>query len=138
MNLRPILLTFLTLALFGCTTPARVSRKLAGSWTPQSAVLAGKNFPVANFSGATLHLTSTTYEFGGDRGNITVLSVKPPAQMDIHGLSGPNAGRTIKAIYAISGEELTVCYQLGAGERPREFSSPNGSSILVVKYLRQH
>ena len=78
---------------------------LAGTWTPVSAELAGQDFPVANFRGATLQLTDSTYEFAGDTGTYAVLSAKEPAKMDIHGQTGPNAGRTIPAIFEVSDEQ---------------------------------
>jgi uncharacterized protein (TIGR03067 family) len=109
---------------------------LAGHWAPQSADLAGQVFPVANFAGATLRLTMDTYEFGGDKGTYAVLSTTPPAKMDVRGREGPNAGRTIQTIYELAGEQLTVCYQLGPGERPSEFKSPKGSQVLLVHYKR--
>ena len=109
---------------------------LAGTWTPVSAELAGQDFPVANFGGATLHLTDSTYEFASDKGTYTVLSAKEPAKMVIHGQTGPNAGRTIPAIFEVSDEQLTIGYQLGAGERPIEFTSAPGGNILIVQYRR--
>ncbi len=33
---------------------------------------------------------------------------------------------------------LTIGYQLGSGERPTEFTSPQGSQILIVNYKRMH
>jgi uncharacterized protein (TIGR03067 family) len=111
---------------------------LAGNWKPVSAELAGKDFPVANFAGATLQLTDSTHEFAGDKGTYVVLSTKSPAKMDIRGQSGPNAGRTIPAIFELSDEQLTIGYQLGSGERPIEFESPPGSQILIVEYRRIH
>jgi uncharacterized protein (TIGR03067 family) len=111
---------------------------LAGTWTPVSAELGGTDFPVANFGGATLQLTDSTYEFAGDTGTYAVLSAKAPARMDIHGQTGPHAGRTIPAIFEVSGEQLTIGYQLGAGERPIEFTSAPGEQILIVQYRRTH
>ena len=76
---------------------------------PVSAELGGQTFPVANFGGAILRLTTDTYEFAGDKGTYSVLSKGSPARMDIRGREGPNAGRTIPAIYALAGGQLTVC-----------------------------
>ena len=56
--------------------------------------------------------------------------------MDIHGQKGPNAGRTIRAIYALEDDQLIVCYQLGTGERPDGFETPKGSQVLLVRYQR--
>ena len=136
MNHRVLSALLCTVALVGCATTPRAAPTLAGQWAPVSAQLAGQDFPVASFAGATLQLTADTYAFGGDRGNIVVLPGSAPAQMDILGREGPNAGRTVPAIYALAGDELTVCYQLGPGARPSEFTSPPGSQILLIHYRR--
>jgi uncharacterized protein (TIGR03067 family) len=123
-------------ALAACSCTRTTGPTLAGHWTPHSAELGGQEFPVTNFGGATLQLTADTYEFAGDKGTYAVLSNSPPAKMDIRGRVGPNAGRTIQAIYELAGEQLTVCYQLGSGERPSEFKSAKGSQVLLVRYQR--
>lgn len=91
---------------------------------------------MANFGGATLSLTADTYEFAGDRGTYSVSPAASPARMDIRGREGPNRVRTIPAIYELAGDQLTICYQLGPGERPRDFTSPKGSQVLIVRYKR--
>ncbi|MBS0457017.1 MAG: TIGR03067 domain-containing protein [Proteobacteria bacterium] len=110
--------------------------QLVGQWTPTSAQMGGKDFPVAGFNGATLAMTERTYAFGNDRGSYTITYTGTPARMDIHGEQGPNAGKTIPALYLLSGNALTVSYQLGPGVRPKDFDSPAGSQILVVHYQR--
>ena len=121
----------IALATAGCT-----SANLAGNWAPPSAQLGGEDFPVSNFAGATLKLTESAYEFGGDKGTIAVIPKHTPAQMDIHGVQGPNKGRTIPAIYQLSSDSLVVCYQLGAGDRPKTFTSPKDSQVLLIRYKR--
>lgn len=137
MNRRTLCGLLLTLAIAGCNMRSGAPR-LAGRWTPVDAELGGQDFPVANFAGATLQLTDSTYEFAGDTGTYVVLSTKSPAKMDIRGTTGPNAGRTIPAIFELSDEQLTIGYQLGSGERTIEFASPQGSQILIVYYKRVH
>jgi len=83
-----------------------------------------------------LVLTEADYEFGGDKGTYSVLSTTPPAAMDIHGVEGPNAGSTIPAIYELAGDRLTICYQLGPGDRPSEFATPEGTQLFLVHYER--
>ena len=73
---------------------------------------------------------------GPNTGTYTVVSTTPPAQMDIHGQKGPNAGRTIQTIFELAGDQLTVCYQLGSGERPSEFKSAAGPQVLLIHYQR--
>jgi uncharacterized protein (TIGR03067 family) len=136
MHCRGLRGLLLTIAAAGCMRSG--APPLAGQWTPVSAELSGQDFPVANFGGATLQLTDSTYEFAGDKGSYAVLSSKEPAKLDIHGQSGPHAGRTIPAIFELSDQQLTIGYQLGGGERPTEFTSPQGSQILIVNYKRMH
>lgn len=130
-RLLPGLLT--ALALASCAT-ARPN--LIGQWAPQSAELGGRAFPVSSFAGATLRLTADSYDFEGDKGSYALLSRRAPAQMDIHGREGPNAGRTIQAIYRVVADELTVCYQLGQGARPTDFNSSAGPQVLLIHYQR--
>lgn len=109
---------------------------LAGAWTPRSAQLGGQELPIETFQGANLNLTADAYEFLGDRGSYALLPGSTPAALDIRGVEGPNAGRTIPAIYRLDGDRLTVCYQLGEGARPTEFASPAGSQVFLVSYER--
>lgn len=133
---RSVLLLLPALLVACAQTPS--PPQLAGEWTPQSAQLAGQNFPVGNFGGATLNLTASSYEFAGDKGSYSLLpGTELPARMDIQGQQGPNAGRLIPAIYRLEDEALTICYQLAPGAaRPTEFTSPKGSRILLVRYQR--
>ena len=81
--------------------------------------------------------TADWREFAGDKGTYRVYVGGAPARMDITGTSGPNAGRTIPAIYSFDGELLTIAYQLAPGaERPAELTSPPGSQVLLVRYKR--
>lgn len=124
------------LPLTACALNGTTGPSLVGSWAPQSAELGGQVLPIESFRGATLHLTKETYEFAGDSGSYSLLAVGPPAQIDILGRAGPNAGRTIPAIYRLIGDQLNITYQLGSGERPSEFASPTGSQVLLIRYKR--
>lgn len=136
MKRRHFVVLWIAVALAACATRQSAGPALSGEWAPESAQLAGQAFPIANFAGATLRLTAGAYEFGGDKGTIALHEAGAPAQMDITGREGPNAGRTIQAIYELVGDQLTVCYQLGQGARPIEFTSPPGSQVLLVRYRR--
>lgn len=131
-------LLILTPLLFVACAQAPKPPLLAGEWLPQSAQLAGQDFPVSNFRGASLNLTASSYEFAGDKGSYSLLpGAELPARIDIQGQQGPNAGRLIPAIYRLEDEVLTLCYQLAPGAaRPTEFASPKGSRILLVRYQR--
>ncbi|MDM4765579.1 TIGR03067 domain-containing protein [Pelomonas sp. SE-A7] len=126
----------LSLLLTACASQPPAPVTLAGEWRPHAAQLSGQDFPIASFRGATLVLGADSYEFSGDRGRYQLLAGGSPARVDIRGELGPNKGRQIQAIFELAGDELTMAYQLGSGERPTEFISPLGSQILVVKYRR--
>ncbi len=136
MNPRRIAVLVVALVVGGCVGHGSLGSRLQGSWSPERAELGGKPFPVASFNGAMLHLTASSYEFAGDKGELVLLAPSKPAKMDIVGREGPNAGRTIPAIYEFAESSLTVCYQLGTGSRPTEFTSPQGSQVFVVRYKR--
>ena len=56
------LTAFAILALVACAGNQITGPTLAGNWTPVSAQLGGADFPVANFPGGILKLTSETYD----------------------------------------------------------------------------
>jgi uncharacterized protein (TIGR03067 family) len=116
------------------TAPPR-STGLTGKWAPVTAVLGGKPFPLVTLRGPLL-LTADRFEFGGDKGVYTVLSRGRPGQMNIRSTEGRHAGREIPAIFELNGNELLVAYQLGNGARPNDFTSPENSRILVMRYQR--
>jgi uncharacterized protein (TIGR03067 family) len=129
-------LSFALLVLAACSGPSTVAPQLSGEWAAASATLGGEDYAVENFEG-TLCLTADSYEFAGDKGSYQLFAPgDSPVWIDVRGREGPNAGRTILAICKRSGDDLTICYQLGYGERPREFSSPAQSAILLVRYER--
>ena len=137
MNRRPLLLATLVAASVGaCTSSPTVPPSILGRWQPVSAQLGGRELPVASFRGAVLVLQPGTYEFGNDSGTVALGSAGAPTRMDIQGKVGPNAGKTILAIYSLLQDELVICYQLGAGPRPNAFESPTGTQIFLVRYKR--
>ena len=114
------------------------SAPLIGHWTPVDAQVGGQDYPVRKFAGTMLSMTENGYAFVGDRGNYEVVYAGTPSRVDFHAEQGPNGGRLIPAIYMLSGDDLTICYQLGTGVRPRSFDSPPGSQILLVHFRRAH
>ena len=126
----------LPVALAACASAPSRGARLDGRWQPVSARLGGREFPIAGFRGAILVLQPQSYEFGADRGLLLLRPTATPAQMDIQGSAGPNAGKSIAAIYTVNEDELVVCYQLGSGPRPASFESPAGTQVLLVRYRR--
>ena len=72
-----------------------------------------------------------------DEGILVVDTSATPHAVDIVGQAGPNAGKTLRAIFRIRGDLLQLCYEVGdAPARPSAFVSEQGSMALTVRYRR--
>ena len=71
-----------------------------------------------------------------DTGNYLVNGSARPATMDIVGREGPNAGRTMLAIYRLEGDNLTVCYDLDGPDRPLDMQCRQDQLLLSITYAR--
>jgi uncharacterized protein (TIGR03067 family) len=64
-------------------------------------------------------------------------ATKKPKAIDFTYASGFLKGKTIKGIYKIEGDDLTICRGLNPeNERPQEFAAPTGSGLLLVVWKR--
>jgi uncharacterized protein (TIGR03067 family) len=64
-------------------------------------------------------------------------SSKAPKHIDLTHVSGPLKGQTVVAIYKFDGGEYTACIAAPGKDRPREFSSEEGSGNRLVVSKRQ-
>ena len=71
-----------------------------------------------------------------DRGDYLVDDASFPQTLDIVGREGPNAGRTMLAIYELSADRLTVCYDLDGKERPSDMQPREDQLLLTISYER--
>ena len=64
-------------------------------------------------------------------------SSKSPKEIDLTPTTGENKGKTVKGIYKIAGDYLTICRGLTEKEaRPTEFAAPVNSGLLLVTWKR--
>ena len=62
---------------------------------------------------------------------------KKPKAIDFTYTSGFSKGKTIKGIYKIDGDDLTICRGLSPdNDRPDEFAAPTGSELMLVVWKR--
>ncbi len=143
------------LALFACclfTSSATLGGKpddaaakdlkaMVGNWKLTKAELGGKD-TLALFKDLKFEIPASgkyKLELGGqkDEGTFTVDPSKKPSEMDIKVVDGPNKGKTIKAIYKLDGDTVSICYGLGGGDRPTKFETKEGTMQFLAVYKRE-
>jgi uncharacterized protein (TIGR03067 family) len=117
---------------------------LEGAWVPVAVNVSGQPLVVDDLRVARFVLERGGYRIIDhstcvvDSGEYVVEdSVSPPA-MDIIGRHGPNAGRTMLAVYELTGDRLTVCYDLEGKVRPADLNAApeQDQHILTIVYAR--
>jgi uncharacterized protein (TIGR03067 family) len=118
----------------------KVESKIDGTWQAKTAELGGKKLPDETVANLKLTLKKGEYEVQAeslDRGTVTYHDSAEPKEMDIKGVEGPNQGKTILAIYELSGDKLKICYELSGKSRPTEFKTRPKSRLFLVTYERK-
>jgi uncharacterized protein (TIGR03067 family) len=113
---------------------------LDGTWELMKAELDGEAAPELLALRVIMDLAAGDYvvRFDGkvsDRGTFELGGTRELKTLIIHGLKGPNAGRTIPCIYQQTGDRLRICYGLG-GEAPTEFKTAGGQKRYLATYRR--
>ncbi len=122
-------------------TKEQVLAKLQGKWIPVAAKIGGNDFPEEVLKTIQLEISKDKYIVVAgnveDRGRTEIDVTQKVWTMNIIGEEGPSKGREIKTIFKFDEEKLVVCYEVGEGERPTEFESPQTSNILLMTYQRK-
>lgn len=112
-----------------------------GSWKAVAATVAGNAFPSAVTDTISLQLAAANYEVnvGGklDKGTCALDRSVTPWRMTIKGTEGPNAGKTMLAIFEIpKDDELRICYDLKGTAFPTAFESTRENGWFLAVYQR--
>ncbi len=115
-------------------------KTLQGTWKVAAAELSGRTLG-GDFTGNTkLIIEGDRYVVmvgaTPDKGTLKIDAGKSPKWMDINGTEGPNKGKSIPAIYEISGDTLRICYDLGGTTRPTEFKTKPETKLFLATYKR--
>lgn len=114
--------------------------ELNGTWSPESAEMAGQALPEEARKSIKLVIKDDKYTVTigqkVDEGTAKTDSSAKPKTLDVVGTNGPNKGRTLLAIYELEGDTLKVCYDLSGKVRPTEFQSKAGTQLFLVTYKR--
>jgi uncharacterized protein (TIGR03067 family) len=114
---------------------------LDGVWAIVKAELAGEEMPELVAKKIEVELSGGAYvvRFDGqatDRGSYRLGATDVHHGMILVGVEGPNAGRTIPAIYQLAGDRLRICYGLD-GIAPGNFSTAPGGQLYLATYRRK-
>lgn len=138
---------FLALALLlGAAEPANDDAQndlnpLQGSWTMVLCFVNGEEIPADQVKTGELSVADNEYRpklgTAATSSTIKVDSSKTPKEIDFTYTSGPQKGKTVKGIYKIVGDDLTVCRALTErDDRPIDFAAPADSGRLLVVWKR--
>jgi len=114
---------------------------LSGTWQILKAELAGEEMPAFVAEKLEVELGDGTYvvRFAGevsDRGTFTLAAAGSLKSIQLTGIEGSNAGRTIPAIYQLAGDRLRVCYGLD-GSAPTAFVTGADHKHYLATYRRK-
>ena len=73
-----------------------------------------------------------------DNGTYTLDRTTAPYRMTIIGTEGPNAGKTMLAIFDMpDSQTMRICYDMQGINFPESFESASGSNLFFVTYSKQ-
>jgi uncharacterized protein (TIGR03067 family) len=141
--MRAIALVLLVTGLFSVfddPKPEDVKKEfesLNGTWKITKMELEGKDL-LAGFGEAEAKFKDKELTSPGIAADLKLDPSKDPKAVDLSYTEGPSAGRTVKGIYKLEGDKLTICRALKQdGKRPTEFSAPAGSGKMLFEFKRK-
>ena len=114
---------------------------LQGGWTMVLVFINGEELPADQVKSGELIIEDDQYraKLGANASTSTIKvdSSKTPKEIDLTYTAGDQKGKTVKGIYKMAGDDLTICRGLTEKEaRPTEFAAPVDSGLLLVIWKR--
>ncbi len=111
---------------------------LEGTWQPLYAELGGEEAPKMALEKMEIELRAGEYavRFAGLTADHGTYTVDADGHLSLHGVAGPNAGKTIPALFKFTDDTLSICYGLG-GTRPVNFRTGQDPELYLVNYQRK-
>jgi uncharacterized protein (TIGR03067 family) len=135
-----LLLTAMIIAIatgtFNSGHTSVLTGELNGDWVPVKQILGGKELPGSAFENQLLTLSDSNYTLVAesvDKGT----AIYADGRMDIFGKEGVNKGRSLKAIYKLENEVLTICYDLTGTDYPESFETEGNPMIFLSEFKRK-
>jgi uncharacterized protein (TIGR03067 family) len=108
--------------------------KLLGSWTVVSGQEDGKALPPEKVKGSHVVITKDTLTCQ-EENQKRVMTYKldsstTPKQIELTTTEGSDKGKTSHGIYSLDGDALKICFAQPGNDRPKEFTSKEGSKAV--------
>jgi uncharacterized protein (TIGR03067 family) len=115
-------------------------KAMAGTWKPTKAVRRGQPAPAEALEQLTLVIKDNTITVKEgpreEEATFTIDASKKPRQFDLTPKKeGRDRGKVL-GIYEIKGDTLKMAWIKGGKERPKEFTSPEGSQVFLIELKR--
>lgn len=115
--------------------PKKEAPSIVGNWNIESVVVAGMKIPITNealeFSKENKVTPTNAVGAAGIVYDYKIDISKPLAELDWINPGG-RLGQTLKGIFKIEGDALTICMDKDlSGPRPTQFESPPGSTVIL-------
>jgi uncharacterized protein (TIGR03067 family) len=116
--------------------------KLQGTWAWVEAERAGKKADADEFKDFKMVFRGEKLSVDPDgenrEGTFKLDPTQKPKTIDLILQDGPEKGKTIRGIYSLEGDTLKLCFNdQGDQDRPTDFTSKEGSRLVVVTLRRQ-
>ncbi|HEV8002427.1 MAG TPA: TIGR03067 domain-containing protein [Planctomycetaceae bacterium] len=138
-----VVLIVLAVASVGlCADPKapKADKALTGRWTPESAVMAGKDLPREALKSMHLVLGKGKYTLTNgdqvDEGTYTVDEAEVPKTITFVGTKGPQEGKTMFGIYELDKGTLRLCFDTTGKTHPTKFESKPDSQTVLATYTK--
>jgi len=136
-----IVCTCVVLILSVAAARAEEKVNIIGTWLPFEGTLNGEKLTDDFLKSFKVIVAKDGYKAvvgeQTESGTYKIDTKAKPTTMDIAPSDGPQKGKTIKAIFELSGDTIKICYPLENGEQPKEFASTKDSKVFLVTYKRQ-
>jgi uncharacterized protein (TIGR03067 family) len=114
---------------------------IQGGWKMVLGFINGEELPADQVKTGELTIEDGLYRAklgaAASTATIKIDSSKAPKEIDLTYTDGAQKGTTVKGIYKVAGDDLTICRGLTEKEaRPTEFAAPIDSGLLVVIWKR--
>jgi uncharacterized protein (TIGR03067 family) len=136
-----IVLAVASVGLCADPKPPSADKALNGRWTPESAVMAGKELPREELKSMHLVLAKGKYTLTNgdqvDEGTYKVDESEVPKTITFVGTKGQHEGKTMFGVYEMEKGTLRLCFDTTGKTHPTKFESKPDTQSFLASYHRQ-